>query len=92
MPWRFAGMRYAQCGIRSRCWTRRCAFRWFRSSHDVRRERLVMARVSDENYGYYLLSYQSEHPAGEIGYERIAVRPRDPRIELRARTGYRYGL
>ncbi len=48
--------------------------------------------VADETYGYYLLSYQSARPAGEIGYQRLVVRARDPEIEVRARTGYRYGL
>lgn len=48
--------------------------------------------IGDENYGYYVLSYQSEHPAGEIGYERVEVRARDEGIRIRARRGYRYGL
>ena len=48
--------------------------------------------VAEENYGYYLLSYRSERPAGEIGYQRLTVKTRDPEIEVRTRTGYRYGL
>ena len=48
--------------------------------------------VAQENHGYYLLSYQSARPAGEIGYQRLEVKARDPEIRVRARTGYRYGL
>jgi VWFA-related protein len=48
--------------------------------------------VAEENYGYYLLSYQSARRLGEIGYQRLEVRARDPEIQVRARTGYRYGL
>ncbi len=48
--------------------------------------------IAEENHGYYLLSYQSARPAGEIGYQRLEVKARDPEIEVRARTGYRYGL
>jgi len=48
--------------------------------------------VAEENQGFYLLSYQSPRPAGEIGYQRLEVRARDPEISVRARRGYRYGL
>ena len=48
--------------------------------------------VGGDNYAYYVLSYQSEHPAGEIGYQRIEVRARDESVKVRARKGYRYGL
>ena len=48
--------------------------------------------IAQENRGYYLLSYQSARPAGEIGYQRLEVKARDPEIKVRARTGYRYGL
>ena len=48
--------------------------------------------VAEENTGYYLVSYQSARPAGEIGYQRLEVKAVDPAIEVRARRGYRYGL
>ncbi len=48
--------------------------------------------VADDNLGYYLLSYQSARPAGEIGYQRLEVRARNPEVQVRARRGYRYGL
>lgn len=51
-----------------------------------------LTTIGDESFGYYVLSYQSHHPAGEIGYEEIEVRARDESIRIRARRGYRYGL
>ena len=48
--------------------------------------------IGGDNYAYYVLSYQSEHPAGEIGYQRIEVKARDEAIQVRTRKGYRYGL
>lgn len=50
-----------------------------------------MRRISQENVGYYLLSYQSEHPADGGGYQEVKVRSRDRGIQLRARKGYRFG-
>ncbi len=50
-----------------------------------------LRQISAENVGYYLLSYQSEHPATETGYQEVKVTARDPRIKLRVRKGYRYG-
>ena len=48
--------------------------------------------IGGDNYAYYVLSYQSEHPAGEIGYQRVEVKARDESVQVRARKGYRYGL
>lgn len=48
--------------------------------------------IGGDNYAYYVLSYQSEHPAGEIGYQRIEVKARDESVQVRSRKGYRYGL
>ncbi len=48
--------------------------------------------IGGDNYAYYVLSYQSQHPAGEIGYQRVEVKARDESIQVRARKGYRYGL
>ena len=51
-----------------------------------------LENVAEENQGYYLLTYRSERPAGEIGYQTLTVRTRNPDIETRTRTGYRFGL
>ncbi len=51
----------------------------------------ALRRISEENAGYYLLSYQSEHPAAEAGYQKVKIRSRDRKVKLRARKGYRYG-
>lgn len=59
---------------------------------NFRRFAAPLADIGDENYGYYVLSYQSQHPAGEIGYARVEVRARGEGIRIRARRGYRYGL
>ncbi len=48
--------------------------------------------IGGDNYAYYVLSYQSEHPAGEIGYQRVEVKARDGSVQVRTRKGYRYGL
>ncbi len=48
-------------------------------------------KIADENNGYYLLSYQAEHPSGESGYREVAVRTKNPELEVRTRTGYRFG-
>ncbi|MEO1365927.1 MAG: VWA domain-containing protein, partial [Acidobacteriota bacterium] len=51
-----------------------------------------LQEVTSENFGYYLLTYRAERPSGEIGYQKLDVRAKDPAITVRARTGYRYGL
>ncbi len=51
-----------------------------------------LRRVSAENSGYYLLSYQSEHPAAETGFQKVEVKARDREVKVRARKGYRYGI
>ncbi len=48
-------------------------------------------RISEDNAGYYLLSYQSEHPADETGYQKVKVRATGDGVKLHARRGYRYG-
>ena len=53
--------------------------------------RTPLMRISEENSGYYLLSYQSEHPAAEAGYQEVKVKARDRSIKVRARKGYRFG-
>lgn len=51
-----------------------------------------LTTIGDESFGYYVLTYPSQHPAGEIGYEEVEVKARDDSIQIRARRGYRYGL
>ena len=50
-----------------------------------------LRQISAENVGYYLVSYQSEHPASEAGYQQVKVEARNRKIKLRVRKGYRYG-
>lgn len=50
-----------------------------------------LAQISEENSGYYLLSYRSTHPAGESGYQEVEVRTRDRSLRVRSRNGYEYG-
>ncbi|MEM7349883.1 MAG: VWA domain-containing protein [Acidobacteriota bacterium] len=47
--------------------------------------------IAAENVGYYVLSYQSEHPAAESGYQEVKVKARDRKVNVRARKGYLYG-
>lgn len=47
--------------------------------------------IADESNGYYLLSYQAEHPAGESGYREVEVKTRNPEFRVQARQGYKYG-
>lgn len=48
-------------------------------------------QVSKENSGYYLLSYQSEQPAGKSGFQEVEVKTTNPEFRVRARKGYDYG-
>jgi VWFA-related protein len=50
-----------------------------------------LKEISQENAGYYLLSYQSEHPADEAGYQEVKVEVPEGNVKVRARRGYRYG-
>ncbi len=50
-----------------------------------------LTEIAAENVGYYVLSYQSEHPAAESGYQKVKVKARDKKIKVRARKGYLYG-
>lgn len=47
--------------------------------------------IADENNGYYLLAYQSGHPAGESGYQQVEVRTKNPQFRVKTREGYIYG-
>ncbi len=61
-----------------------------------------MRQVSEENQGYYLVSFRSEYEAGTEGYRGIKVRIRDReedsdervrrrKYKVRSRTGFRFG-
>ena len=50
-----------------------------------------LREIATENVGYYVLSYQSQHPAKESGYQEVKVKARDRSIQVRARKGYLYG-
>jgi VWFA-related protein len=48
-------------------------------------------RISEENIGYYLISYQSEHSATKAGYQEVEIRAHNRSIRLKSRKGYRFG-
>ena len=50
-----------------------------------------LEEIASEVNGYYLLSYQAEHGAGESGYQEVRVDTVNPELKVRARKGYRYG-
>lgn len=51
----------------------------------------VLERVDRSNAGYYLLTYRSNHPAGEAGFQKVDVRLRNRDLRVTARPGYGYG-
>lgn len=50
-----------------------------------------LEQISEENSGYYLLSYRSEKPSGEEGFQEVKVQTTNPEFRVRARKGYDYG-
>lgn len=48
-------------------------------------------QVSKENNGYYLLSYQSDQPAGKSGFQEVEVTTTNPEFRVKTRRGYGYG-
>lgn len=50
-----------------------------------------LSQIADENNGYYLLAYQSQHPRGESGYQKVRVRTANPQFQVKTREGYVYG-
>lgn len=46
--------------------------------------------IAQETGGYYLLSYRSERPADESGYQEVSVATVNPEFRVRARQGYLY--
>jgi VWFA-related protein len=51
----------------------------------------VLEQISQENSGYYLLSYRSEHPAGSSGFQPVEVTTTNPELRVKVRTGYDWG-
>jgi VWFA-related protein len=45
-------------------------------------------QIAKENNGYYLLSYQSEQPAGKSGFQNVTVTTTNPEFRVKARKGY----
>ena len=50
-----------------------------------------LTQIAEENSGYYLLSYRTEKPAGEKGFQEVQVQTANPEFRVRARKGYDYG-
>jgi VWFA-related protein len=50
-----------------------------------------LKQVAQENSGYYLLSYSTERPTGEKGYQEVQVKTANSEFKVRARKGYEYG-
>ena len=48
-------------------------------------------QIAQENSGYYLLSYSSEHPTGARGYQKVEVTVKNPEFRVKTREGYEYG-
>jgi VWFA-related protein len=48
-------------------------------------------QVAQENSGYYLLSYSTERPAGQTGFQRVEVKTVNPEFRVKTRQGYTYG-
>jgi VWFA-related protein len=48
-------------------------------------------QISQENSGYYLLSYQSPRVAGAKGFQPVQVTTTNPEFRVKTRRGYGYG-
>lgn len=48
-------------------------------------------QITQENNGYYLLSYSTERPAGKTGFQRVEVKTVNPEFRVKSRQGYTYG-
>lgn len=48
-------------------------------------------QMAKENNGYYLLSYESNQPAGKSGFQDVEVKTNNPELRLKSRKGYEYG-
>jgi VWFA-related protein len=59
--------------------------------YDVVNFETPLEMAAKENSGYYLLSYRSEHPSGQAGFQAVQVRTTNPELRVRARRGYTFG-
>jgi VWFA-related protein len=50
-----------------------------------------LREIGEENSGYYLLSYRTERPAGQQGFQEVDVDTTNPEFKVRARKGYEFG-
>jgi VWFA-related protein len=50
-----------------------------------------LKQVSEENSGYYLLSYQGSHPVGKSGFQNVQITTTNPEFRVRTRKGYAFG-
>jgi VWFA-related protein len=50
----------------------------------------LLSRIERETNGYYLISYYSNHPKGESGFQKVKVRT-SADLRVKARAGYVYG-
>lgn len=54
-----------------------------------------LRNVSEDNLGYYLLSYRSEFESGTSGYREVKVKVDNPtggkKLKVKGRKGYRFG-
>ena len=48
-------------------------------------------RIEDTNAGYYLLTYRTQKPKGERGYQKVEVSLRNPEFKVVSRSGYQFG-
>lgn len=49
-----------------------------------------LKRIENENNGYYMLTFQSDKPENEHGYQPIVVKVKNPEFHVTAREGYVY--
>jgi VWFA-related protein len=53
--------------------------------------RQPLREVAKASAGYYLITYRSQHPRGERGFQKVAVDVKQPEFRVKARPGYVYG-
>lgn len=51
----------------------------------------ALEQIEQTNSGYYLVTYRSQHPRGEKGFQKVDVSVKNPEFKVVARSGYEYG-
>lgn len=51
----------------------------------------AIKQVDKSAAGYYLITYRSQHPAGEKGFQKVDVSLKNPELRVKARAGYEFG-